>query len=191
MKICLASSSKRRIDFLKEYGYEFIIKPSIHDEILDNSLDIYNRIIDVAYKKIEDNIKNDDLKEYIHIACDTVVYFNNKVYGKPKDYNDAKKMLMDFSSNKHSVISGVVIIYKNKIYKFYEETFVYFKKLNDKIIDEYLNNHEYLDKAGSYGIQDLNDTILDKYIGSLNNVIGFPIEKISKIIREIENEVEN
>ncbi|MCL2522738.1 MAG: Maf family protein [Erysipelotrichales bacterium] len=172
--IILASASPQRKKLLENCGLEFKIIPASVDEIFDESWDKYKIASHLAFIKANKIAKlyPDD----IIIGSDTIVVLNNKVYGKAETKKEAFQMLKDFSGNTHSVITGVAIIKKGQTEIFYDESFVTFRNLTDAEILNYLATEEYADKAGSYGIQGKAKELIEKFTGSLNNVIGFPTE---------------
>ena len=130
----------------------------------------------------------------IILGADTVVAFDGKVLGKPKDTQQAKEMLSMLSDNTHQVFTGVTILYKKqgglKSETFYDKTTVYTYPISDKEIDEYIMTGEPMDKAGSYGIQGIGAKFIKKIDGDYNNVVGLPVSKIYQKIKEIENEMD-
>ncbi len=179
--LVLASSSKRRQEILAAAGYHFLIcKPDIA-EILNDQLSLGEKIIDIARKKAEVVRKiypNADI-----IAADTVVCIEDTILGKPVNKKEAVQMLQSLSGKEHFVITGVSIIKKGKIIEFFDETKVYFKNITEEEIINYVNTGEPMDKAGAYAIQGLGRKYVEKFIGSYNNVVGLPIEKINKILK--------
>ena len=119
---------------------------------------------------------------------DTVVYFNGKILGKPKNEEDAYNMLKELQNNVNYVYSGLAVIIKKdgKIIEKndYTKTAVYIKKMTEKEIKEYVETKEPLDKAGSYAIQGIGGKFIDKIEGSYNNVVGMDTEKLAKYISE-------
>ena len=188
MDIILKSSSPRRKELLEKMGYKFEIKVYDVNEELDSNLTPYENVKLLGYKKASINQELDYGK--ILIGCDTIVVLDNKIYGKPKDYADAYDMLKKLSGRKHQVMSGLCVIYKDKIYNDVEVSDVYFKELADDEIKKYIDTKEPFGKAGSYAIQGIGKELVDHYEGSLNNIIGLPTELLGKILGEI-NEMEN
>ncbi len=185
MNIILASSSPRRKEILTNEGYNFIIDSKDIDETMDNlSTPIENakRIALMKAKAVSDKYPND-----IIIGCDTIVVYDNIIYGKPKDESHAKEMLKKFSGNTHEVISGVAIITPNKIYNLVDVSKVKFKELSNKIIDSYIKTKEPFGKAGSYAIQGYGSNLIEDYEGDLDNIIGLPIHIIKPIIDSVLN----
>ncbi len=135
------------------------------------------------FKKI---ISNDE----IIITADTLVWFKNKCFGKPKDKNHAKEMLAIFSGNTHSVITSIGFLTSKNFEILTELTEVSYKDLNKNEIDYYVEKVNPIDKAGSYGIQDWIGMIgVDKIVGSYTSVLGLPVPQvINKVISIIKND---
>ena len=180
--IILASGSPRRQQFLKDLGVDFTIKTKEVDEIYPKYLhgsEITNYLAELKAAAFEGELTENDLL----ITADTIVRFRGKVLGKPKDADDAKKMLNELSGNVHEVISSIALTSIDKQRTFSDTTLVYFKKLSDQEIDFYINNYKPFDKAGAYGIQEwLGFIAVEKLEGSYFNVMGFPVHKFYKEI---------
>lgn len=183
MNIILKSSSPRRKELLTNMGYKFDIKVYEVDEIIDENKSPYENVKELGLRKCAINQELD--YGSILIGCDTIVVLDNVIYGKPKDEADARRMLKLFSGKCHEVMSGVGVIYKEKVYNFVDVSKVYFKELSDKDIDDYIESGECFGKAGSYAIQGLGGNLVDHYEGSLNNIIGLPTEMLSKVLGEL------
>ncbi len=188
MDIILKSSSPRRKELLEKMGYKFEIKVYDVNEELDSNLTPFENVKLLGFKKASINKDLDYGK--VLIGCDTIVVLDNEIYGKPKNYEDAFKMLKKLSGRMHQVMSGLCVIYKDKIYNDVEVSSVYFKDLTDDEIKKYIDTNEPFGKAGSYAIQGIGKKLVDHYEGSLNNIIGLPTEMLGKILGEI-NEMEN
>lgn len=183
MKVLLKSSSPRRVELLKAMNIDFIQKPFDVDESMDNNLTPEENVTDVAYRKA--NVNKELYDDYIQIGCDTIVTLNGIIYGKPHDEADARFMLKSLSGKTHKVISGLCVIYKDKVYKTFVSSNVKFKDLSDLDIDNYIKTGECYGKAGAYAIQGIGKCLIEKYEGSLNNIIGLPTEKLEEILGEI------
>lgn len=185
--VILASSSPRRKQLLKEIVDDFIIITADIDEESSYVLSPLNAVIDIAKRKGEKIHK--DHKEDLVISADTIVVLDDEIIGKPKDEEDAKKILKKLSNKKHQVITAYCLFKKDKFIEHYVISDVYFNPLSDNLIEEYVKSKSPLDKAGAYGVQDNNQYhIINKIIGSVNNVIGFPIEEIKKDIDDIKKD---
>lgn len=183
MKLILASASPRRKSLMEVLGLDFEIKVSNCKEIIDYSDKIENIVMSLALQKARDVANNSDNK-CIVIGADTVVFCENEILGKPKDYEDALRMLRLLSGNTHSVYTGFSIINtaNNYVITDYEKTDVTFKKLSEKEIIEYVNTANVKDKAGSYSIQGTASSFVSELNGDYNNVVGLPIYKLSKYL---------
>ena len=188
MDIVLKSSSPRRKDLLTEMGYKFEIKVYDVDETMNSALDPLSNVKLLGLKKA--SVKKEDDYGKILIGCDTIVVLDNKIYGKPKNEEEAFDMLKKLSGKKHQVMSGLCVIYKEKVYNDVEVSDVYFRDLTDEEIRNYIDTKEPFGKAGSYAIQGIGKSLVSHYDGSLNNIIGLPTEMLEKILGEI-NEMEN
>lgn len=118
----------------------------------------------------------------IVIACDTIVIENHEILGKPKDRQEARHMLKRLSGKKHHVITGYTIIGPGFEINRNAVTEVYFNPLDDTLIDRYIESGAPFDKAGGYGIQDRDYALVHHISGSYTNVMGFPLEEISKYL---------
>jgi len=119
------------------------------------------------------------------ITADTIVSFQNKVLGKPKNKEQAIQMLRQLSGNEHQVITGVCLSSSAKQNVFYSQSNVQFKKLSSQEIDYYISEYKPFDKAGAYGIQEWIGTIGITHIeGSFYNVMGLPIQKLYEKIQK-------
>lgn len=181
--IVLASASPRRKQLMNQITDSFSIYVSHIDESLSYTLPYNEAVKDIAIRKGKKALEaypND-----IIISADTIVVLNNQIIGKPKDEEDAKRILRLLSGKKHEVITSYAIIKGNKIISKNVSSYVTFAVLNEELIEKYVKSGSPLDKAGAYGIQDnKNFHIVDSYEGSLNNIVGFPIEEINKDLKE-------
>ncbi len=179
----LASSSPRRQQLLSEVIDEFmIIDPKI-DEL---GIRAQASALPQEISKIKAYAVFQQHPEATVLACDTIVYFSGHQLGKPKDANDAKRMLKMLSNHTHKVISGYTIINKHQEINRTVVTRVTFNKLNDDLIDAYVTSGLPLDKAGAYGIQDENYHLVASIEGSYANVMGLPIENIRQVIKKLK-----
>jgi septum formation protein len=179
--IILASQSPRRQQLLKELNIPFEIKIKRVEENYPKLLKKKEITEYLAKLKAEPfiNLKEND----ILITSDTIVWFKGKPLEKPKNLDDAKRMLQKLSGKKHKVITSICLKSKDKQKIFSDITTVFFKKLNTDEITYYINNYKPLDKAGSYGVQEWIGLIgIKKIVGSYYNIIGFPVHKFYKEI---------
>jgi len=185
MKIVLASASSRRKELLKRLTGNFEVMVSDFDE---NSVEFDGNCGSYVMELAEGKAKNvcSKLKDNssIIIGCDTIVFFREKILGKPGSIEEAFNMLKSLSGNEHEVYSGISIINKssNKIIKDFVCTRVIFSKIDDKRIKEYLKTGEYKDKAGAYGIQGRGGIFVREIHGCYYNVVGLPLNKLYNML---------
>ncbi len=184
-KMILASSSPRRAEILKDYKLEIIPSPYIEQHT--QTAFSYAYVEDLAYNKALAVIPlvND---EKLIIGADTVVVLGDEILEKPKDKNDAYLMLKKLSGRTHSVVTAISII-NSKTQKSKTESttsFVTFKELSDERIWDYINKYNPLDKAGSYGIQELPDGFVEKVEGDFENIIGISSSTLKKMLSEFK-----
>ncbi|WP_338981289.1 nucleoside triphosphate pyrophosphatase [Fusobacterium nucleatum] len=180
----LASNSKRRQEILKDAGFNFKVITSNIKEISDKKI-ITEKVLDIAEKKLE-QIAKDNKNEFI-LAADTVVELNGKIFGKPKDIEEAFSFLKTLSGNTHKVITAYVFknISKNILIKEVVISEVKFLELDNEIINWYLGTAEPFDKAGAYGIQGYGRILVEKINGDYYSIMGFPISNFLENLRKI------
>ena len=188
-KIILGSSSSRRKELLELTGINFTVQTyTINEDFPDNlkAFEIAEYIVSNKNEPFKSLIKENE----IVLTADTLVWYENKCWGKPKDKNEAKKMLKLFSGNSHDVITSVGFLTTKGFKILTESTEVTYKELNKDEIDYYVDTMNPTDKAGSYGIQDWIGMIgIEKIIGSYTSVLGLPVPQVvNEIISIIKNE---
>ncbi|MCF6185450.1 MAG: Maf family nucleotide pyrophosphatase [Bacteroidales bacterium] len=184
-KILLASKSPRRKQLLKDTGFSFtVIKGKEVDESIPEKITGKDVAIFLADLKA-DAYTNEIKENTILITADTIVCLNDKILGKPKDYEDAFNILQSLSGKEHKVITGVSVRSAEKQISFADETSVKFKDLSKEEIDYYITNYKPYDKAGAYGIQEWIGYIgITEIKGSYFNVMGLPVQKIYEILKK-------
>lgn len=133
------------------------------------------------YKKREAKGQS-NMEDILIVACDTVVVNNNIIIGKPKNKEEAYDILKSLSGKRHIVSSSICIKTDVESFVDNEETKIWFRELSDDDINNYIEKHHPLDKAGSYGIQDEGFDFVIKVEGNIDNVIGFPMQLFKKLI---------
>ena len=178
INIILASGSPRRQQFFKEMDLHYTIRLKEIEEIYPEYLqaeEITNFLAELKASAFENELKEND----VLVTSDTIVWLNGKALGKPKDYDDAFKMLQQLANQTHEVITSVCLKSIDKTDVFHCVTKVTFTNLSDEAIRYYLDNYKPFDKAGSYGIQDWIGLIgISKIEGSYTNVVGLPTEML-------------
>ena len=189
MKIILASQSPRRIALLDLAKIDFEVLPSGYDEKIDKSMSIEEISKELAYGKAKDVFDNTQGDRTI-IGADTIVVKDNVIFGKPKDRAEAIKMLKEIQGDVHTVYTSLAILIEERgEYKDYNEvveTDITVNPMTDAEIIEYIDQEEPYDKAGAYAIQSTFAKFIDEIEGNYMSVIGLPIDKVYKILKENE-----
>ena len=187
MRIILASSSPRRKELLEKLDIPFEIITKDTKEIFDKSKNVYEASMSVAYDKAT-TVFSETKGDVIVIGSDTIVYFNNKVIGKPRDNEEAFQMIKEFSGKPHEVISSLcLLIRKNgKEYKelTYDKSIVNVMKLTDSEINDWVNNHDVLTRAGAYAIQDGFGKYIESINGDYFSIVGLPLHKLYILLKK-------
>ena len=186
--IFLASKSPRRRDILTNAGYVFKVVEAKDVENIPDGIPPDEAVTEIALKKAQsvrsslppDKIVSPD--KTIIIAADTMVFHNGILLGKPRDADDAFRMLKSLSGVWHNVFTGYAVLCGQSSVTGCEVTSVKFRTLKDKEIEKYIESKEPFDKAGSYGIQGRASAFIERVEGDFFNVIGLPICKISVIV---------
>lgn len=184
MKYILASKSPRRIEILNNLNLDFEIKAANCKEFCDK--DTPEEIVkDLAELKANTIFNDQKLNQDLTvIAADTIVVFDGEIFGMPQNTNHAYQMLKSLNDNWHYVYTGVCLkIYKDdqlNTIKYAEKTAVHMKYLSDNQIWEYIDTGKPMDKAGSYGIQDFSESIIDEIKGEYHTVVGLPVVRLKR-----------
>jgi len=177
--VILASKSPRRQQFFKDLDIDFTIQLKEVEEIYPSELkeiEITDFLADLKSQAFT-NLSEKDLL----ITSDTIVWLDENALGKPKNAEDAFKMLRSLSGKKHKVITSISIKSKNYQKIINDITTVTFKELSDSEINYYITNYKPFDKAGAYGIQEwIGFIAIEKLEGSYFNVVGLPVHKLYK-----------
>ena len=186
--IILGSGSSRRKELLGMTGINFSVMSIPVDESFPDSLQ-GTEISEYIVKNKSDAFNKLIKENEIIITADTLVWFENKCLGKPKDKKEAKYMLKLFAGKSHDVITSVGFLTISNFKILTESTTVIYKSLTDSEIEYYVENVNPIDKAGSYGIQDWIGMIGVEYVnGSYTSVLGLPVPQTTNQIIRIINE---
>ena len=186
--IILGSGSSRRKELLGMTGINFSVMSVPIDESFPDSLQ-GTEISEYIVKNKSDAFNNLIKENEIIITADTLVWFENKCLGKPKDKKEAKYMLKLFAGKSHDVITSVGFLTLSNFKVLTESTTVIYKSLTDSEIEYYVENVNPIDKAGSYGIQDWIGMIGVEHVnGSYTSVLGLPVPQTTDQIIKIINE---
>ena len=185
-RIILASTSPRRQKILKDMGIEFEVMAPVFDEKIEDkhfSDEIIKNIAIQKAKSVLDKVKAPS----IIIGSDTVVIINGIITGKPKNKDDAFNILKSLSGIKHQVVTAIAIIDSETGNILCENTKseIEFNHLTDEDILNYIRDFHPLDKAGAYGIQELPENFVKEINGDFDNIVGFPIKTLKKMLENI------
>lgn len=188
MKVILASKSPRRKEILSMITKEFDVIVSDEEEIIDEKLDIYEQAKSLAYIKAK-SVFDRTIGERIVIGSDTmVVDLDGKIYGKPKDREEAIDMIKTLQGTKHNVITSLAILVEKdgqySEYIDYDLAEVYFENMTDEEITQWIDTGEAYDKAGAYAVQGDFTKHIEKINGNFWTVMGLPVHKVYKILKE-------
>ena len=191
-RIILASQSPRRRELLAQIGVSFTVEVSDTDENVSGT-DPAAIVQELAGRKALAVASHHKGEAVTVIGADTIVVYEGEILGKPKDTDDARRMLRELSGNAHQVYTGVCVIDMssdrnrehtkdlrpdNREISFAERTDVFVAPLTDAEIDAYIKTGEPFDKAGSYGIQGTFARHIEKIEGDYTNVVGLPVGRL-------------
>ena len=180
-KIILASASPRRKELLKKIVRDFRVITGGVDEasIKAASPLLFARKAAILKAKAVAAKHNNS----IVIGADTIVLLGKKILGKPKNKKEAIAMLTSLAGRTHRVITGIAVIFPGlKVVSDVAVTKIKTKKVSAEEILDYVNTGRPLDKAGAYGIQEIEEIFIDKIDGDYENVVGLPVFKLKKIL---------
>ena len=187
--IILASSSPRRKELLEQIGICFEIRTSGAEEVTQatESEDIAQELSNIKAQAVWATLTDEEKEMSVVLGADTIVCVRTSemknakeareccILGKPKDEEDAARMLHLLSGHTHQVFTGVTLIAKEETKTFYECTDVHVASLSDKEIADYVATKESMDKAGAYGIQGAFAAYIKEIHGDYSNVVGLPL----------------
>lgn len=181
--LILASKSPRRIEILKQLGVKFEIIPSQCAERSTKKRPSA-RVCDLAVQKAFDVAKK--YPQAVVVGADTLVYCKGEIIGKPKNLQDAKRILRKLNGSWQAVYTGVCILQASthKMLFGYDVSHCKARKLSVAELAHLAGKH--MDKAGAYAVQDQEDPFIERITGSRSNVVGFPVEFFTKLYREFE-----
>lgn len=188
MKIILASKSPRRKELMDMLNLKYEVIVSDAEEILEEGLKIEEQAKRLSYIKAK-TVFDETIGDRIVIGSDTMVIKDGKIYGKPKNEEDAFRILKELNGSKHQVITGLAILVersgKYQEYLDYDITEVYFKNMTDEEIKNWIATGETIDKAGAYAVQGKFSVFIEKINGNYWSVMGLPIHKVYDILKVV------
>lgn len=182
--VILASASPRRLELLSRVAEDITVLPSDIDESKVAASSPRELVKELSRMKALSVAERDGNADKVVIGADTVVYLD-KLYGKPRDRADAIAILTALNGREHYVFTGVTVTKKGRTRTFSVRSSVRFRTLSEREIADYVDGYHTYDKAGAYAIQE--GVVVGSYKGSLSNIIGLPIEKLVKVLKEVQN----
>lgn len=186
-RIILASQSPRRKQLLEWAEVEFDVMVKETDELYPSTLETEKVPVYIARNKalaVKDELSHDR----IILAADTIVVLNDEIIGKPSGKDAAIETLSKLSGQIHKVITGVVLMNGQQELSFEDITEVQFHTLTQEQIAYYVDHYKPYDKAGAYAIQEWIGVIgIKKVTGDFYNVMGLPVSRVVKAIKQFEN----
>jgi len=181
--LILGSSSPRRKEILRYFHLPFEqVPPSFDESTLDISMPPEVFVKTAAREKCL-SIKEMYPERHV-LAADTIVAYEGAIYGKPKDLEEAKEMLLLFNGKVHIVYTALALGSPTEIHGGISKTNVYFKSLTEEQIDTYIRSVPVLDKAGSYAIQEQGSILIERIEGCFFNVMGLPIDLLEHLLQK-------
>ena len=172
--LILASGSPRRAKILQDLGVAFTVVKSEAPEVSyphDPERTVRENALakGAAVRRSQGRVTSAGV-----LSADTIVWFDNRIYGKPKDLAEAKEYLRELSGKTHIVFTGVAYNGEVKVVK----SEVKFRSLTAALIDEYVARVKPTDRAGAYDIDESGALIVERYCGSYENIMGLPVEPL-------------
>ena len=186
MRLILASQSPRRRELLGLFGIPFAVQVADIDETMDLQKAAFDEVARVSRCKALAIARD---PEDVVIAADTIVVVEGQILGKPRDQEDAFRMLRQLSGRDHQVMTGVCVLRGEQERVFTEVTDLHFRDLTDSEIRRYIATGDPMDKAGSYGIQGGAALFCEKMAGDYYNVMGLPVCRLWQILQDMAPEI--
>ena len=181
--LILASKSPRRKELLTLAGVRFTVETADVEETYPDGLRPAEIVKHLSRIKAE-AVFGKHPEETV-LGADTIVALDGEILGKPKDAEDAVRMLRELSGKTHDVFTGVTILCGKAKKTFAERTAVTFYDLTEEEILSYVSTGEPLDKAGAYGIQGKGVTLVKRISGDYSNVVGLPVSRVVRVLRTL------
>lgn len=186
MQLILASQSPRRKELMGLFSIPFVNRAADIDETMDPGKPAFQEVARVSRAKA---LATPHGYDDVVVAADTIVVCGGEVLGKPRDAQDAFRMLRLLSGRDHQVMTGLTVLRGDREAVHTEVTDIHFRPLSDQEILAYIRTGEPMDKAGSYGIQGGAALFAEKIAGDYYNVMGLPVCRLGQILRQIAPEL--
>ncbi|MBO7685877.1 MAG: septum formation protein Maf [Kiritimatiellae bacterium] len=182
--LILASGSPRRAKILRDLGVDFeIVKTEAAEVSIPH--DPVRTVTENACAKLRAAVAQErdppEVEGRAILAADTIVWFDNRIYGKPRDLDEAKAFLRELSGQTHTVFTGIAFgdgKGEGALATACVRSEVTFRELSEEMIEEYVARVHPTDRAGAYDIDESGDLIISSYTGSYENIMGLPVEPL-------------
>ena len=183
-RLLLASASARRRELLRRAGVEFQTEIAQVQEFTGKGISARELCLLNAQLKATEVAAR--FPDRIVLGADTIVSFNGRIFGKPRDAAEARAMLEELCGRIHEVLTGVCLVHRSqgKLCRFTDSTRVKFRARREVDLDDYLRSIDPLDKAGAYAAQEDHGRLIECVEGSMSNVIGLPVERVVMALKE-------
>jgi septum formation protein len=181
-KIVLASASPRRAEILLTVGWPFEMLPQDIDETRQPNENAVTYVERLALGKAEAAARQ--TSGSLVVGADTTVVIGNEILEKPRDHEDARRMLRRLSGQWHQVVTGVAVINSSESKIAHATTEVKFAVMSPSEIDWYVASDEPMDKAGAYAIQGPGSRFIEGIRGEYFNVVGLPVRLLYEMMQE-------
>ena len=189
MKLILASNSPRRREILSALGLRVeVLSPDVDEDCDRAAFTPEELVMGLACRKVRaagQQLKNAgyDREDCLVLSADTVVALDGQILEKPRDDDDARRMLCALSGRMHEVYTGIALLSGGRLAVDVQRTAVYFRTLTKEDIETYIATGEPRDKAGSYGIQGRGGLFVERIDGDYFNVVGLPVVRVDELAR--------
>ncbi len=182
--LILASASPRRRELMSKLRLNYYVEPAMGEELLPQDMAAEDAAEYLSRKKAEEILKKHGSEDGTVVGSDTVVILDGEIFGKPKDEDDAKRMLRALSGKTHEVRTGVTLLGKGRDESFTSVSKVSFYELSDEDIDRYVSTGEPMDKAGAYSIQDEGALLIKSIEGDYYTIMGLPVAELNRRLKK-------
>lgn len=188
-RLVLASGSARRAQLMSDNGYRFVVvAPELQEPEDDRSTAPPHHYAEaLSYYKARAAARICQIQDAVIVGADTVVAYEDRIYGKPADADDARYILSTLAGTTHSVITGVTVLRPKTNTRLisHEVTRVTMRPMSADVLDRYIASGTWRGKAGAYGIQDKSDAYVERLEGSFSNVVGLPMSLLARMLRRV------
>ena len=181
--LILASASPRRQELLKLCKVPFTVEVSKADEVIPQDVPLTEAIAEVAKQKASEVFSRHE--ESLVLGSDTIVAIGNEILGKPKDKEDARRMMHLLSGKTHQVITGVCLMCKEETRMFSSVADVTFAKMSEEEIEDYISKEEPYDKAGAYALQGEAAIYISGIQGDYYTIVGLPVHLVYQHLQDM------